>query len=180
MWYANKIKEEEYLVSNEYLLCISIFSISFNLQPNIEKKPIRLLLVSQSHDTSCSSCCGIPVQYNFYIRCNRYQLCIHLVYLIKWKQSDDFYLYLTMSPMYKDNLCRSKLIKVRLFDEVFFRFFVQRWYLCEALITHPDATGTKMLDLSHTLISHQLLYPTNILSFFPVNADYDCVSASSN
>ena len=113
-------------------------------------------------------------------RCNRYQLCIHLVYLIKWKQSDDFYLYLTMSPMYKDNLCRSKLIKVRLFDEVFFRFFVQRWYLCEALITHPDATGTKMLDLSHTLISHQLLYPTNILSFFPVNADYDCVSASSN
>ena len=38
IWYANKIKEEKYLVSNEGLLSISIFSISFNLQPNTEKK----------------------------------------------------------------------------------------------------------------------------------------------
>ena len=44
-------------------------------------------------------------------------------YFIIWKQLDDFHLYFTMSKSnVKDNLCRSELIKVRLFDENFFRF----------------------------------------------------------
>ena len=85
------------------------------------------------------------------------------IYFINWKQLDDLYLYHMSKSNVKDNLCRSELIKVRLFDENFFCFLqeiIPLWSLDNELRCF---WGWKTLDLSHSL---SLLCPTNILSFF--------------
>ena len=77
--------------------------------------------------------------------------CVNCIFVFDQLRTVGWFLFVfNHESNVKDNLCRSELIKVRLFDENF-SVFCERSYLCDALITSFDAVGRKMLDLSHTL-----------------------------